>query len=476
MNLWLYCHFPQLLMDTLVRLNPTAKELPVAFFSSCARSREIIVQCNLAAATLGVEKGHTQALAQSFAENLICHQYQPEKEAQLLGLLAEKLYQSVDKLVLLEPKGIAISINSLLRLYQGVEPLWLHLASLFEHWQLQVSMSLGHSLEAAKCLAEAGAEQRCTDKELLLEVLGELSVTQLGYDEKTVGKLQKTGIQQLKQLWLLPPKQVGKRFGSQLVEQLSALKGELPAAVSFYRPKEHFSLMLDLVTEIEHWQGLLFPLKRALKELEEFLYQRQKALRQLTIQLHHRPQKDDLRVTEVPLKLASDSWRASQFLQLIQLQMNRYPLPQPVIAITVSAQQLFDVSSSNGQLLADKAVQSEDLAELLNRLQAKLGNAAVFSPAIAHDLRPLYNEGKQAAGQDLLVPSVILKRPLWLLPTAERVDISCWRLLEGPERLQTGWWDGCAYDRDYWIAEDALQRQGWLFYQNQQWFLQGWFS
>jgi len=49
--------------------------------------------------------------------------------------------------------------------------------------------------------------------------------------------------------------------------------------------------------------------------------------------------------------------------------------------------------------------------------------------------------------------------------------------LNGPERLQGGWWDGDYVRRDYYIARLESGRRAWLFRNAEgQWFIHGWFG
>ena len=52
-------------------------------------------------------------------------------------------------------------------------------------------------------------------------------------------------------------------------------------------------------------------------------------------------------------------------------------------------------------------------------------------------------------------------------------------LLAGPERIESGWWDGADARRDYFIAVDSERRWLWIFRDPRPsggWFLQGWFA
>lgn len=472
MNLWLYCHLPRLLLDNMQRLMPLAKQHPIVLYQITSKQQQRVVQTNELAQQAGVEEQQSLVLAQSLCPNLVAMPYRQDKEVRVLQQLAEKLYGSVDKQVLYEPQGIAISINSLLRLYQGPDALIKHITHVLQAAQLSYQLSIGYSPVAARCLACANTHQLSTNSDDIDKAVKQLAVTQLGLPPTVAEKLLKSGINTVADWAAITDEQLGKRFGRQLIAQRRSLLFGTANVESYFRPAEQFFIDLDLVTEIEHWQGLLFPLKRALNELEQFLYERQKAVREITIRLVHR----DKPATIVPLQLATDSWRASSFLQLLQLQIERFPLQQPVISLVIHADQLFGLNRESGELLAEGAPHQTDLADVLSRLQAKLGEQALYSPSLSDDLRPQLNESLVTPGVMLNASEGAVRRPLWLLPEPQPIDIHLWTLYDGPERLESGWWDEEPMQRDYWLAKDKQERLGWLFFQQQQWFLQGWFS
>jgi protein ImuB len=78
-------------------------------------------------------------------------------------------------------------------------------------------------------------------------------------------------------------------------------------------------------------------------------------------------------------------------------------------------------------------------------------------------------------------------RPLWLLepPQAlpERNALPQWdgpvTLLSGPERIESGWWDGQDCSRDYFLASGPQQELLWLFHERRDprgWYLHGLFA
>ena len=51
------------------------------------------------------------------------------------------------------------------------------------------------------------------------------------------------------------------------------------------------------------------------------------------------------------------------------------------------------------------------------------------------------------------------------------------RLVRGPERIESGWWDAALTVRDYFVAEDAASARYWIYRERDtehaRWFLHG---
>ena len=114
---------------------------------------------------------------------------------------------------------------------------------------------------------------------------------------------------------------------------------------------------------------------------------------------------------------------------------------------------------------------------MIGFLQANLGRDKVSKITHLHDPRPenaivLCDPTKPVpfvSSGNKLRPSFILTQPE---PLQDEVT-----LLQGPERLMTGWWDGNDIIRDYFIARSQQGRWLWIFRnQSKRWFLHGLFS
>ncbi|HKL52606.1 MAG TPA: hypothetical protein VJ902_01495, partial [Wenzhouxiangellaceae bacterium] len=70
-------------------------------------------------------------------------------------------------------------------------------------------------------------------------------------------------------------------------------------------------------------------------------------------------------------------------------------------------------------------------------------------------------------------------RPNWLLPEPRPCRADELRLIDGPERIEAGWWDGQDCRRDYWTAHDRHGNRLWVFREykpREGWFVHGLFG
>ena len=54
-------------------------------------------------------------------------------------------------------------------------------------------------------------------------------------------------------------------------------------------------------------------------------------------------------------------------------------------------------------------------------------------------------------------------RPTWLLPRPLPLRGHVARLVSGPERIETGWWDGYDVRRDYYLVQTSFGQRAWAF-------------
>jgi protein ImuB len=66
---------------------------------------------------------------------------------------------------------------------------------------------------------------------------------------------------------------------------------------------------------------------------------------------------------------------------------------------------------------------------------------------------------------------------LWLVEPPRRLAEGEFSLLAGPERIESGWWDGAEARRDYFIARTGKASLAWIYREREGgWFLHGYFA
>ena len=94
--------------------------------------------------------------------------------------------------------------------------------------------------------------------------------------------------------------------------------------------------------------------------------------------------------------------------------------------------------------------------------------------------------GKEVLAMETLRAAPSAPRPLWLLsePAAlsPAFEHAPWVLRDGPERIESGWWDGGDVRRDYFIAQTPEGGITWIYRDHRrsigdgEWFLHGLFA
>jgi protein ImuB len=170
---------------------------------------------------------------------------------------------------------------------------------------------------------------------------------------------------------------------------------------------------------------------------------------------------------------------------VLKERLDALSLSAPALALHLCVSEI-EPRDARSQVLFDGAGQGhEALADLMDRLVARLGPQAVQGLACHADHRP---ELASRAGPGNAVAALALPpRPLWLVDPPEALRevqgrpqrAGALSLLAGPERIEAGWWDGCDARRDYFVAIDAAGRWLWIFRDPRPpggWFLHGWFA
>jgi protein ImuB len=261
-------------------------------------------------------------------------------------------------------------------------------------------------------------------------------------------------------------------------------------------PRERFRARCDFETEIENVVYLEKALEPLIARCAEFLRERQAGVQALRLKLRHRAGP----ATRVHLGLASITGERRRLMDVLAQKLARLELAAPVRGMELISGVLqplsagsLDVFAGRGGTGAGAGRGRDSVPQLVERLRARLGEEAVYGVASIPEHRPeaawrrvhelsltaARRMGEKAADRDT---GEGMPRPVWLLDAP--LAISLPDMLEhGPERIESGWWDGRGVARDYYVARQirGAGQHGaklWVFQErsSKRWYLHGVFA
>ncbi len=232
------------------------------------------------------------------------------------------------------------------------------------------------------------------------------------------------------------------------------------------------SRAFEFGSEVHDTGALLFPLRRLLLEFQGYLRARDCAVPRFTLGLehYHHP------ASTVTIGVSAPARDAAQFLLLARERLQAVVLPAPVSALYLEALEFTAASVAQADFFGSDAQQLQQLQLLLDRLQARLGEDQVRGLQQQADYRP-ERAWRLVAPQPAAVAAAAQapRAPLHAAASARGASSRPPRLLSGPERIESGWWDGADATRDYYVAHAEDGARLWVFQDLAQggWYLQG---
>jgi protein ImuB len=342
--------------------------------------------------------------------------------------------------------------------------------------QLELShvCALAPSPTAAALLTRAAARDHALTRSQLRTQLDKLPLQLLELPEKTLAALAASGLRRIGEVLVLPAAAIARRFEPETLLYLRRLCAEVADPRPAWRLPETYQARCEFGVEVRTSTALLFPLQRLLLEFQGYLRARDCSVQRFTLEFEHYRQP----VSRVTIGLSAAGRDAAQFLTLVRERLHSLALPAPVSALRVTADEFTAPAIVQTDLFGNDAQPLQQLQRLLDRLRARLGDDSIQALALEADHRPergwrfITPEKLGAGGTDANPDSP--SRPCWLLREPIRIETPA-SLLRGPERIESGWWDGADVSRDYYLARTHQGARVWVFRDRRQdaWYLQG---
>ena len=273
----------------------------------------------------------------------------------------------------------------------------------------------------------------------------------------------------------LPRDGLARRAGPALLDHLDRALGHRPDPRAPFVPLPRFASRVVLPVPVHEVEPLLFAARRLVGELAGFLAGRTAGVTRFTLRLEHERRPP----TCVPIELSMPNRDAAHLTALVRERLSRTALPAATEAIALDCDETQQLAPRNFTLFASDEVTTEHRVALVERLRARLGHDAVHGLEFVPRHRPELAHHESEPGHAIR-PTATPPRPLWLLATPEPVASAALHPLAGPERIESGWWDGRDAQRDYFIATRTDGSVVWVYRELDdsavRWFVQGWFA
>lgn len=495
--LWIALYFPQLPLQLVQRIG--APEHPCVIADGPAL-RPLVFCASDSARERGIKLDMPVAAARALAGELAVLPRDTQAEEKALHNLACWASQFTPGVVVKSGEGLLLDVSSVLTLHGGLSRLLIRIGQGIKELGYHAEPGVAPTPLGAWLLAKARHARlpvrMCRDAALLPERLASLPMMLLDWPIDELNKLNALGIRRIGDCLNLPRDGFIRRFGASRRLELDRMLGAEPDPRKWFTLPEHFNGNIDFGFEVTNALMLLFPLKRLLQELEGFLRGRGAGVQHWQLKLEHMSH----RISTLDMRLVAPERSAERLLALAREKLAQTTLDGPVLGIVVAATELLEFDESNRTFIPDPRSRALGWSQLVDKLATRLGNERVYRLRAVDDHRPEQAWKQKEAASGSVLPSGAAKRgakpamssprprPFWLLRTPRSLHSQdgqpiCQggrlRLIAGPERIESGWWDGQSARRDYYVARNGKGETFWIYLDHRRskdWYLHGIFS
>ena len=493
-----------------------------------------IVSLNRAACAGGLSLGELLSNARSKVLNLQICDADPAADRDALRKLALWAMRYCPMVAVWDEAngadGLFLDITCSAHLFGGEERLLADLQHRLEGIGLYPRLAVASTAGAAWALARYGKRNR-----IILSPgaegkgLKDLPLAALRLPEEVLTVLRRLGFRRCGELIDQPRAPFGARFNAQLLSRLDQALGRAAEPLIPVVPPPIYRAQVQFLEPILQQEHVLEATRCLLEGLMQDLARDAVGVRLLRLLLF----KLDGATVSLDLGLAAPSRDAQHLAQLIGLRLYRlhceFETDFGFEAAALHVLSAEDMTERQNQLaLAAHNPVPEELAQLIDRLQQRLGAGAVGQLIAQHShvperavrhvkgfalpkaspnsppARPRHDTVRRPQRPVPWAPDMPAgERPLLLLPRPEAADVVAlvpegpprqfrWRGVRhqvaysgGPERIAAEWWRRTGEaTRDYYVVEDTAGRRFWLFraglYDREtdppQWFVHGVFG
>ena len=486
--MWISVHLTQLSLDVLC---PRWSELPSQ--ARVVLDHERVQAMTPAAADSGVRAGMRRGGVTTIAPEVVLLERDPAREVETRNDVALCLLQYTPELAYAEDDSLLLDVGASLLAFGGPRGICRRIRHSLQLLGFHAQVGMAPTAQGAWLLARhpRPRHRRALQSQTLERRITRLPCSVLPAARPHHDWLEGIGCRTLGALGKLPRAGLQRRCGKDISAALDRAHGKAPELFDWVVAPVIFNARLELIERIDRTESVLFVAHRLLQQMTGWLVARHYAVARIELGLEHERGRHAIPPTLLQISLAEPAWHPEHLVRLLKEKLAQLVLIAPVIAVSLQAPDVVLRPPPSESLFPEPGNTPADHHRLLELLTARLGPEHVLQPQPLADHRPEVANGWLPAPQTkqrALPPGPPLaERPFWLLekPIALIVQQhrpvygSRLRVLRGPERIESGWWDGPQVSRDYFIAEADNKARYWVYQdytQDMRWFLHGMFA
>jgi protein ImuB len=377
LSLWL----PRLATDRARRLGHVDKAAPLVAVARIDNAQRLVC-VDAEAAKLGLSIGLSLPDARARFPGLIAVEAQPAEEAQLLERLCDWCSRYTPLAALDGRNGLMLDISGISHLFEGEAALIEDCRARLSAQGITVLIGAAGNPRAASALARFSrvktAPEPMSDK-AFAKLFYDLPLAALGLDETTVADMARAGLRRIGDIALRPRAPITARFGAVPMARLDALKGlERSSIAPRFRPPD-FCAERRFASPIQTIEAIEVQLRKLADDLVVLLERQAKGARRIELSLY----RVDGAVRRI---LFGASRPLNEARAIVRLIAERLASPDEdeidagygVDLMRLACLAAEPLAPSEAELeRAHEAERARSLAELLDRLSARLGARAV---------------------------------------------------------------------------------------------------
>jgi protein ImuB len=491
--------FRHLKTDRMIHYHPRLETAPfVLAFPDHGRMR--ITEVSASAKAKGIRAGMVVADARIIFPEIQVFDDKPGLADTLLKKLGLWCMRYTPVVAVDPPTGIILDVSGCTHLWGNEEMYLEDLTSKLKSLGYHIRAAMADTIGTAWAVSRFGKIKAVIRQGEQAEALLSLPPAALRLETAILERLQKLGLYQISSFMTMQRSALRRRFGQQLLRRLDQALGSENELMEPLVPPEPYSERLPCLEPVQTRTGIEIGLQQLLERLCKRLQRDGKGLRVATFKGY----RIDHKTEQIHISTNHPSHAVSHLFSLFELKIATIEPAAGIELFILEASKTEGINSLQETLWSgNSSLESKEIAELLDRLESKLGSDIIhrYLPAEHHWPERSVRLAESLEEKPTIAWSAGKLRPIQLLDQPQRIEVTA-PIPDYPpmnfrykgklhkvaksdacERIEPEWWLAGGLHRDYYIVEDEEGIRYWLFRsghyeagKNPSWFIHGFFA